>query len=192
MNSSLNSNNITCKLVQIQQDLPSEITINNSKQQPDSTELVDMYLSEQQLWQTSDAILLNIAFKPIISVDMVKSNSTSSVSDEFVSHLMIKLNETNKTIYLYEKDVNVVFYCKFKSNPYDRVSIVWKLNGVVQNQSDLANSGVFIWEKRSNRKDLNVKQMDLTCDVENKIGVSSFNIDVNMLCNFKKMTRKKT
>lgn len=173
---SLNMNNITCKLVQIQQaDTSSE---QSSDVESNSSTATSDLTSEQQLWQTSDPILLNIAFKPVISVDVIKTNESVSSLSELVSYQTITLNQTSSKIYLYESDAGVLFHCKHKSNPNDQINIVWLINGVAQNQTDFADHDVFVW--RANK--FNSKEIKLTCEIENRVGLSSFTIDIVILC----------
>lgn len=135
LNSSIHLNNLTCKLVQQEE------------------------LNDQQLWQSSEPYLLNIAFRPQVQVEALKINSSSRI--------------LNSNILIYENDSDILFACKFKSNPSDKIEIKWKLdNRIEPNQT----SDVFAWSKRSV-----LKPSNLTCLVENSLGQGLSTVNLTVL-----------
>lgn len=145
--------NLSCKLVQYQQDEAIE--------------------SGEQLWQVSDTVTLNVAFKPIVSLDVFKSNN------------QLMTLSRDSTISLYQSDEDVWFRCRFRANPSDeRIGIVWKVDGVVQETDRTRNPDVFSWRSRSNRRDHG--KINLSCEVENMVGKSSFSVEIIQLCKFVK------
>lgn len=94
----------------------------------------------EQLWQISDTLTLNVAFKPIVRLEVFKMSGNTNGA-ETINSLKLGSFDTHSLtpsrIYLYQNDEDVLFSCKFKSNPIDQISIVWKLNGVVQNQGKI-------------------------------------------------------
>lgn len=106
--------------------------------------LIQMPVGGEQMWQMSDRLMLNVAFKPIVSVEMFKLNANSPQPMD-----RIRLTQPNK-ISLYETDQETLFGCKFNANPADKIKIFWKLNNVIQNQGiiqTLPNPGIFATTK---------------------------------------------
>lgn len=117
--------------------------------------------NEEQVWQTSDTIMLNIAYKPIVQIDLV--NKLTS----------------DKHLNLFD-DTDVQFECKFKSNPADKLRIEWKLNNLTQAHSNR----VFNWLNRTNKLDLSVKKFNLTCLVTNSIGTGLSSYQITLIRKF--------
>ena len=140
LTSEFHLSNFTCKLVQAEDE------------------------HQEQLWQTSDIVTVNIGFKPIVNIELV--NKT-------------KLRETTEAKLVLYDDTDVKFKCNFKSNPVDELKIEWKLNNVVQQSNGKTNE--FDWLKRSNRNDFTTKQMILTCQVTNVMGSSSASYQITLI-----------
>lgn len=173
--------NFTCKLVQYQ--LLSE-------QQPNSVE----QQGGEQLWQTSDTIQLNVAFKPIVTLDVFKSNTN------MIRLAIAKAQQQRPSalLSLYRDDIDDVWFrCAYRANPMDERSlkIVWKLNdrvvnvhpnGDVDDRSGGSlghNSELFAWKSsRVRRESLLSSEVNLTCEVENSVGKGTFNARVTQLC----------
>jgi hypothetical protein len=100
----------------------------------------DNYKDQEQLWQQSETVTLNVAFKPIVNIQ-VKLNNGKNYS----------LKSSSNRIILYD-DSDIDFECKYKSNPVDSVQVIWKLDDI--NQNDFNDKNVFNWLKRTNRFDL--------------------------------------
>lgn len=131
-------NNYSCKLVQIDQE---------------------------QIWQSSDLLSLNIGFKPIVTLNLL-------------NHKLTQNNNNKLSVY---DDSEIIFKCNYKSNPMEGIKIEWKLNNITQ----LTTNNEFNWLKRSNRYDLSSrsssKQMNLTCYVTNSIGFGSASYQITLL-----------
>lgn len=169
--------NFTCKLVQIQLSEQQQQQQNSIEQQ----QQVGGELGEQ-LWQTSDTITLNVAFKPIVTLDVFKSSGN-----------MIRLSSRSPaSISLYrdsnDGDDDVWFRCAYRANPSDdRVSVVWKINGVVQDSDRSRNPDLFAWKNRHRllprqRAIDNEREVNVSCEVENTIGKGLFGARVAQLC----------
>lgn len=144
--------NFTCKVVQ------------TSEEKTDS----------EQMWQVSDTVTLNVAFKPIVSLEVFKQSSP-------VSNVIRLSSRDVLNLYQHDSD-DVLFRCVYRANPSepDSVEVVWKLNGVVQENSYTQSPDLFSWNKRSTLS--NDKRLNLSCEVANSVGKSSFMVEINQLC----------
>lgn len=130
------------------------------------------------MWQTSDTLTLNIAFKPIVTLDVFKSST----------NMMRLPSRSPASLNLYRDDDDVWFRCAYRANPSDsdRVTVVWKLNGQIQEATSTAadfhrSSDLFAWKSRSSRlRDSPV--VNVTCEVENSVGKGVFNARITQLC----------
>lgn len=134
--SSLHMNNFSCKLIQEEQE---------------------------QLWQSSGSISLNVGFKPLVHIELVNKTLT------------------NNKLTLYD-DTDITFKCNYKSNPLNDAKIEWKLNNITQ-KNDINE---FNWLKRTDRMDLTNKLFNLTCQVTNSIGTGSFSYQISLIRKFLK------
>ena len=153
IDSSFHMSNFTCKLMQLQFDEIDYTT--------------DNYKDQEQLWQQSETVTLNVAFKPIVNIQ-VKLNNGKNYS----------LKSSSNRIILYD-DSDIDFECKYKSNPVDSVQVIWKLDDI--NQNDFNDKNVFNWLKRTNRFDLYKRPLNLTCQVGNSIGFGSFSYEIELI-----------
>ncbi len=184
INSSFHLNNFTCKLVQYDQELTLESTTSSINNQYNDDEMyADLNSKNQeQLWQSSDTITLNVAYKPLVTIDLFAMGKKPLVAGE---------NDDDKMISLYEDD-DVSFKCKQKSNPIDPLNIVWTVDNVVQ--SDFNNQKTFKWLKRTNRfmaSSSLSNMMNVTCQVANTIGSGHFTYQVAVLHEPKMTLEKK-
>jgi hypothetical protein len=179
-------NNFTCKLVQIQEQIDDMLLLKKFNESSslsssdqnfsievklNSTKLTDELASKQQFWQTSKPVTLNIGFKPIIYVDVHNKNSNSKLFGVASSDRKLSLFNTT--------DIN--FVCVHKSNPLEPIKTLWLINGQPQMQTDVLNKNIFKWSLRANRFESNVKSMNLTCEISNTIGKSSFTYEIRLL-----------
>jgi hypothetical protein len=175
-------NNFTCKLVQVQDQIDDILLkLNESSKSLDqnysievkvnSTKLTEEFASKQQFWQTSKPVTLNVGFRPIINVDVHNKNSNSK---------LYGISMTNRKLNLFNSS-DISFVCLHKSNPVEPIKTIWLINGQPQPQIDTINKNVFKWSLRSNRFDTNVKSMNLSCEISNTIGKSSFTYEITIL-----------
>lgn len=124
--------------------------------------------------QVSDTVTLNVAFKPIVSLEVFKQSSP-------VSNVIRLSSRDVLNLYQHDSD-DVLFRCVYRANPSepDSVEVVWKLNGVVQENSYTQSPDLFSWNKRSTLS--NDKRVNLSCEVANSVGKSSFMVEINQLC----------
>lgn len=125
-------------------------------------------VKSKQVLEESETSSLNIAFKPIVSVD-VHNLKTKKVLE------LIDLNDDSLTLF---NNSNLVFRTETEANP-ERVSVLWLIDGVVQNTKSAAE---FNWLERSNFYDLNAKSMLLTVRVKNTVGTSEKKFKINVAC----------
>jgi hypothetical protein len=151
--SDVHMNNYTCKLVQVQDD-SADANLSN----------------EQQLWQSSEQVVMNVAFKPRVHMSLLQIDSISS------NELVTLSTDQLKSIRLYEDDNDVAFKCKYTANPNDNLKIVWKLNDQIQ--AEFNDVDTFTWAKRAQR---GLKQANLTCEVHNLLGQSSITSEISIL-----------
>lgn len=143
-------NNFTCKLTQ---------------------ELNDEKLNKtEKLWQLSDVLRLNVAYKPIVNLHVYSGDSKLPDLKEN--------NNNNNKLYLYNES-DVVFKCKYNANPVNDGSL--KIKWILNNNIESETSDSFIWNNRSN---LVAKQMNLTCQVSNSIGMGFYTYDISVLCKY--------
>lgn len=168
VNSEHHMRNLTCKLVQYQLS-------EQQQQQPSSMEQQAAGESGEQMWQTSDTLTLNVAFKPIVTMDVFKSSSQ-----------MMRLVRSPAAISLYRDDDDVWFRCAYRANPSDdRVTVVWKVNGVVQESDRSRNPDLFAWKNRRQRSsNVNAREANVSCEVENSVGKGVFGARAIQLCKF--------
>ena len=144
----------------------SELTIMNVTSEYNTNNFT--CLLNQNTNTASSTKMLSIAFKPIVSMALINSTTNTTI----VSPINNELTIFNNT--------DVRFKCVYKANPL-KANVKWLLDGVEQFTDPTANNE-FDWSKRANRFYLDVKQTNLTCQVENIIGISSFTYAIALVC----------
>lgn len=141
--SELHKSNLTCKLSQS----------------------VDEAQNEQKLMIESEVVTLNVAFKPIVSLEAFKNK------------LQLDLRSIDKKMFIYKNCDDVVFKCLFKSNPTDNIQIKWFINNSVHSVHSNTSTDEFKCSEISNLP----TEFNLTCQVENTIGKASFTVPITLL-----------
>jgi hypothetical protein len=123
-----NTNNFTCKLMQLedeQQQHPTEGSVGVGVNSVSSSKSNDEAGNHQQYWQTSEPISLNVAYKPIVHIDIVKNDQR--LQNKQLSEASSSAS-TNAKLELYD-DTDITFKCAYQANPNDdSVKVVWKLD----------------------------------------------------------------
>ena len=127
VNSTFHMSNFTCKLVQIQE--LNEHKFEESEIDNEHKANLNDYTNEQQLWKSSETLNLNIGFKPILTLDLVKTSQNSSPIS--LLGLNPSIVQNNSKLFLYN-DSDILFKCLYKSNPVEPVQITWKINDAIQ------------------------------------------------------------